>query len=410
MLPDEDTMKNVKPNLTETIKKEAEHIRDWMIDIRRTIHQYPEPAFCEEKTSKFICSKLSEIGIQFKNQIGSTGVLAFMGTEQSAEVPSVALRADMDALPINEETGLAFSSRRPGFMHACGHDGHVAMLLGAAKILKQVDIPLPGQLRLLFQPAEEGQGGARAMIEGGCLRNVGLIFGGHIDCHFPVGNIAVQEGIICAYADGFRLEIKGQGGHAARPHEASDALVAASHFVVMVQSLVTRKINPQFPSIISIGKLSAGTTHNAIASEARIRGTIRTTHDEIRQRVFKELDRLVKGIEVSFGVSCTLKYSNAYPPVINSPEATTIAETAARKTVGRKNVIPYPIPSLGGEDFSFYLEHVPGCFVRFGAAKKDRENPPAHSPGFDFNEEVLVVGAAYFATCALQAMEYMKNR
>jgi len=394
----------------EDIRKRAEQILDWMIAIRRRIHQHPEPAFCEERTSQMICRELSRMKIPFRNGIGSTGILAFIGDDSASSIPAVALRADMDALPIKEETGLPFSSKRSGFMHACGHDGHVAMLLGAAKLLHHAQAGCPGPVRLLFQPAEEGLGGAEAMIRDGCLKDVGLIFGGHIDCHFPVGRIAVQEGLICAYADGFELEINGRGGHAARPHEASDAIVAASHFVIMIQSLITRKINPQFPSIISIGQISAGTAPNAVASEAVLKGTVRTTSRKIRQKVFEELSRTARGIETSFDVSCRLKFNDAYPPVINEPEATRIARNAAEAVAGPDFVIPYPIPSLGGEDFSFYLEHVPGCFVRFGAAREGCENPPAHSSRFDFNERVLVTGACFLAECALQALAYLKTK
>ncbi len=392
------------------ILQEARQLRDWLVAIRRKIHQHPETAFQEKNTSELICSELSRMNIPFIRGIGSTGVMAHIGDPSMPHLPVVALRADIDALPVQEETGLSFSSKIPGVMHACGHDGHTAMLLGAARILSGMDIAETGCVRLLFQPAEEGKGGARSMIKDGCLKNVGLIFGGHIDTHFPVGQIAVQEGLICAYADGFHMEILGKGGHAARPHEACDALVAACHFVTGVQSLLTRKINPLQPSVISIGQMLAGTTHNAIAEKAVLKGTVRTTDRETRSRVFLELEQLRKGIETIFGVQCNLKFNNAYPPVINTPEATQVARLAAKAVTGPEAVIPYPVPSLGGEDFSFYLEHVPGCFVRFGAAKDQAENPPAHSSRFDFNEGVLVTGTSFFTACALNALEYLQKK
>ncbi len=395
--------------MTEKLIKKTESIREWMIDIRRRLHQYPEPAFEEEQTAEMICQELSSLGIPFRNHIASTGIMAFIGEDGTGSGPAIALRADMDALPIEEKTGLPFSSRRPGFMHACGHDGHVAMLLGAARLLLHVRAWERGPIRLLFQPAEEGQAGALSMIRKGCLENVSFIFGGHIESHFPAGRIAVQEGLICAYADRFEVEIEGRGGHAARPHEASDALVAASHFVIMVQSLVTRKINPQFPSVISIGQMNAGTVPNAVAAEALLKGTIRTTCQDTRSRVFEELKRLAGGIETSFGVNCRLSFGDSYPPVINSHEATAIAHSAAEAVAGRESVIPYPVPSLGGEDFSFYLKHVPGCFVRFGAAKEQGDNQPAHSSRFDFNEDALVTGACFFAECALRGLNYLKD-
>ncbi len=381
-----------------------------MIDIRRRIHQYPEPAFEEIRTSETICEILSGLGIPFRNNVASTGIAAFIGGERGQDRPAVALRADMDALPIEEETGLSFASRQRGFMHACGHDGHVAMLLGAARLLMEMDAGKNGPIRLLFQPAEEGKGGAAKMVKEGCLDGVGLIFGGHIDCHFPVGQIAVQEGIICAYADRLQVTITGRGGHAARPQEAKDALVAGCHFVVMVQSLLTRRINPQFPAVISIGQFNAGTVPNAVAAEAVLKGTIRTTDGKIRKQVFRELESVARGIEASLGTKCRLEFGDSYPPVINSPEATEIARLAAEAVSGRASVIPYPVPSLGGEDFSFYLKEVPGCFVRFGAALPGQENSPAHSSRFDFNEEVLSIGAAFFAECALKGLDYLKPR
>ncbi len=399
----------MKSELISKIRKRALEIQDWMIHIRRRLHQYPETAFQEKNTAKLVCDELLKLGIPFKNHIALTGIIGIIGEDQGESTPIVALRADMDALPIQEETGLSFSSKRPGFMHACGHDGHVAMLLGAANILSAINAVDGAGIRLLFQPAEEGQAGARSMIDDGCLEGVEIIFGGHIDANLPVGRIAVQEGLICAYADGFELSIKGKGGHAARPHEACDALVAASHLVVMVQSILTRKINPQMPSVISIGQLNAGTVPNAIASEATLTGTVRTTEQETRARVFEELERLVRGLETSFGVCCNLRFNDSYPPVINHPEATAIAKKAAEAVVGKDLVIPYPIPSLGGEDFSFYLKHVPGCFVRFGAALKTSDNAPAHSSRFDFNEDVLVTGASFFATCALEALYHLRQ-
>ncbi len=396
-------------DVIEKIKEKALEIHDWMIHIRRRLHQHPETAFNEVETAKFICLKLKELGIPFKNHVASTGIIGLIGEEASDSAPCVALRADMDALPIQEETQLPFSSKRRGFMHACGHDGHVAMLLGAARLLLHVNAIRFGHIRLLFQPAEEGQGGAQAMIRDGCLEGIGMIFGGHIDCHFPVGQIAVQEGLICAYADGFEMEITGKGGHAARPHEANDAIVAASHFVILVQSLLTRRIDPQFPSVISIGQIQAGTAPNAIAAKAILKGTVRTTNEAVRQEVFKELKRFSMGIETTFNVNCRLKFNDSYPPVVNSREATEVAKAAAEEVVGPESVIPYPNPSLGGEDFSFYLQHVPGCFVRFGAAHQESDNPPAHSSRFDFNEDVLVTGACFFAHCALRALEHLKQ-
>ncbi len=384
--------------------KKAKDFSSWLKAIRRHIHQYPEPAFEEVETSKFICTSLKELGVSYRDNIARTGIIAEIGEKKSKNV--VCLRADMDALSIDEDTGLRFSSKKKGVMHACGHDGHVAMLLGCARLLSESGIT-GGLIRLLFQPAEEGKGGAKKMVEEGCLEKCKFIFGGHIDTHFDVGKIAVQEGLICAHADRLVIEVKGRGGHAARPHEASDSIVAACNLVVMLQSAINKRLNPQFPSVVSIGIFEAKGAPNAICSKATLRGTIRTTDDKIRKETFRVIEACARATESAFGVETDVSFPEHYPPVVNDKEATDIARFAAKEIVGETGVIPYPIPSLGGEDFSFYLENVPGCFVRFGA-RKDGVDAPAHSSEFDFNEDVLPVGAAFFANCAIEALRKLK--
>ncbi len=371
----------------------------WLVSIRRHIHRFPELAFQEERTANFIQEKLSELGFPSR-RVAGTGVLCDLGKGP----PWVALRADMDALPIEEETGLPFASLVPGVMHACGHDGHVAMLLGAAALLKK-ELPQKGGVRLIFQPAEESGGGAQAMIEAGALEGVSAIFGGHIDRHFRVGEIAINEGLICAYTDRFVIRLKGRGGHAAWPHEAVDAVVAGAFLVTSIQTLVSREINPAYPTVVTVGRFQAGTAYNVIAEEAFLEGTIRSTHPEIRKRIQEGLRRIVNGIEEIHRVSGQLEIIEGYPPVINSPRETEIAREAARRVVGEAGLSRMPHPSLGGEDFSFYLKHVPGCFVRFGALKAGREHAPAHSPGFDFDERVLPIGARFYFEVAHLALE-----
>ncbi len=380
----------------------------WMVRIRRHLHQWPELAFQEEKTSAYICERLDELGISYRRGVARTGIVATITGRDRDKGGGVALRADMDALPIEEKTGLPFASMVSGVMHACGHDGHVAMLLGAAALLKRTP-PERGEVRLLFQPAEEGQGGARLMVEEGALDGMDLIFGGHIDRHFMVGEIVVQPGLICAFTDGFHVRIIGKSGHAARPHEAADAVVAASHLVIAVQSLVTRRLNPTYPSVISIGRIEAGTAENIIAGRADLYGTIRTTHAAIRKRVFNGLERVVASICDLFNVECSIEYGNHYPPVINSSRACAIAEAAAKEVCGADGVIGQSHPSLGGEDFSFFLEKIPGCFVRFGAVQPGQEEIPAHSPFFDFDEDVLSFGAAFFDAVARKALSHDKT-
>lgn len=377
---------------------------NWLVSIRRKIHAHPELAYQEEKTAALVAEELGRLGISFRKGVAGTGVVAEIGPEDG---PMVALRADMDALPLTEETGLPFASEVPGVMHACGHDGHVAMLLGAARLLKEA--PPPGRVRLIFQPAEEKGAGARAMIKEGVLEGVSFIFGGHIDRHFRVGEIAVNEGLICAFTDTFRLTITGKGGHAAWPHEAVDAIVCGALLVMNLQTIISREINPAHPCVITVGKFSGGTAHNVIAEEARLEGTIRSTHPETRKRIMESLRRMARGVASLHRANIKVEIEEGYPPVINHPVATRLAREAALKVVGKEGLSRQPHPSLGGEDFAFYLQHVPGCFVRFGAVKEGLENVPAHSPKFDFDERVLPIGAKFLAEVARIALEFLQK-
>jgi len=377
---------------------------EWMRDIRRTIHQYPELANQEHRTQGYISEKLKELGIACRTEGLHTGVLATIGPVETgaADAPCVALRADLDALPVDEKTGLAFASKMPGLMHACGHDGHVAMLLGAAAMLRQVE--LPGRVVLLFQPAEESGEGALAMIEDGAFAGVQAIFAGHIDRHFNVGQIAAESGLICAYTDKFEIRVCGRGGHAARPHETIDAIVVASLLVMSIQTLVSREINPSYPTVVSVGRFSGGSAYNVIAEEAVLEGTIRATHPEIRAQIIDGLQRMVRAMDGLYNAKTTIHFREGLPPVINHPVTARLARKAAKKVVGPEGVVKQRHPSLGGEDFAYFLQKVPGCLVRFGAGHPERPNTPAHSPYFDFDEGVLPIGAAYLAQVAWQAL------
>ncbi|MEJ2031572.1 MAG: M20 family metallopeptidase [Deltaproteobacteria bacterium] len=367
----------------------------WMREIRRTLHRHPELSSQEHRTCRYIAAKLEEFGIPFRAPVAGTGILARLGPDDGE---GVALRADTDALPIEEKTGLPFASEEPGVMHACGHDGHVAMLLGAAALLSRAG--LPGPVTFIFQPAEEGEGGARAMIEAGALAGIRAIYAGHIDRHFRVGEIAVNTGLISAYTDEFFIEIRGRGGHAAKPYETVDCLVVASLLVMSIQTLVSREVNPAYPTVVTVGRLQGGTAANVIADSAMLEGTIRTTHPEMRQKIIAGLKRMVKSMEELYSAQTSVRVVEGYPPVINHQAAARIAREAAARVVGPDGVVQQPHPSLGGEDFSYYLEKVPGCMVRFGAGHAEGENFPAHSPQFDFDERVLPLGAAFLAEAA----------
>ena len=388
-----------------------DELTGWLQDIRRTIHRYPELSYQEHKTRSFIRDKLLEIGISQQTELGRTGIVATIssGVELSAGQPGpcVALRADMDALPIQEKTDLPFSSTVEGVMHACGHDGHVAMLLGAAALLAREK--LPGQVKLIFQPAEEKGNGARLMIKEGGLAGVQAIFAGHIDRHFNVGQIAAEPRLICAYTDPFKIRIFGHGGHAARPHETVDSIVVASLLVMSIQTLVSREINPSYPTVVSVGRIQGGTAANVIAEKAVLEGTIRTTHPEIRAQIITGLERMVGSMESLYNARAEITFGEGLPPVINHPAATDLAREAARSVVGDSGVVSQLHPSLGGEDFAHYLSEIPGCLVRFGASKAGLEDMPAHSPYFDFDEAVLPLGAAFLAQVAWLALDKVET-
>jgi len=265
-----------------------DEIFEWIRDIRRTIHQWPELAFKEEKTAELISGALRNLGIKYETHIAQTGVIGRLITDEQA--PTVALRADMDALPVTEDTGLPFASQNPGVMHACGHDGHIAILLGAAAILK--DNPPEGNVVFLFQPAEEGEGGAKPMIEQGALEGVHAIFGGHIERHYPVGEIGIKTGVHTSHTDYFEIRITGKGGHAARPHDAIDAVVIAGQIVVNIQTIISREIDPIYPSVLTIGYMRAGSVYNAIAEKAVLKGTIRTTDELVRIQITDKIKRM----------------------------------------------------------------------------------------------------------------------
>ncbi len=377
-----------------------------LVDIRRDLHQHPELGWQENRTAARICETLDELAIPYRKGIGGTGVVAEIAGRR--EGPSIALRADMDALPIQEETGLPFSSKVDGVMHACAHDGHTSMLLGAAMLLKR-DAPPHLPVRLIFQPAEETGRGAKKVIEEGVLENVAMIFGGHLDRHYPTRSIIVTEGPVNASSDKFSIEIAGQGGHAARPHEAIDAVVVGSLLVMAIQTIVSREVNPAHPSVVSIGRFDAGTAGNVIAGHALLEGSIRAQDPEVREDLHRSIKRIAESVGQLHDARIQVDIKQGTPPVINRGEVTALAQRAAVQTVGAQGVRPLATANMGGEDFSYYLERVPGCYVRYGAQIPGREGFPAHSSRFDFDEDALGIGAAYLAAVARIAAERLNE-
>jgi amidohydrolase len=378
-----------------------ERIFPRMVELRRTFHRHPELAFEEERTAAVIMEELQRLDIPFQyGGVGGGVVGRIVGRGDGA---TVALRADMDGLPGVETTGLPFASANPGKMHACGHDGHMAMLLGAAALLKEN--PPPGQVVLIFQPAEERGAGAKVIIQSGALEGVRAIFGGHVMRQFKVGEIMVAPGVITAQSDRFTIRVRGRGGHGARPHEAVDAVVVAGLLIMAVQTLVSREINPVHPSVVTIGQVDAGTAPNVIAEHAVLNGTIRTTEWAVRKHIIEGLNRIAKATGVLHNAVVDVEVAEGYPPVVNTAREADIAKQAALNVVGQQGLVPIDHPSMGAEDFAYYLERIPGCYVRFGARREGWENIPLHSPAFDFDEEALKVGAAFFEEVAREAIK-----
>ena len=375
-----------------------DNLVSWIRDIRRNLHQYPELSFNEHKTSLYIQARLTELGVGYRAGWGGTGVIAVLGNKDETD-SHVGLRADMDALPVEEKNQVSYASKVPGVMHACGHDGHVAMLLGATALLK--DNGCAGRVSCIFQPAEEhGNGADKIIREGALAGGVQAVFAGHIDTHFPTGIITVDEGVICSYSDPFTIKLLGQSGHAARPHEAKDSLVAGAYLVTALQTLISRETDPNQAAVLTLGRFAAGTANNIIADEAILDGTLRSSQTDVRGRLVAGLQRMINSVADQFNVKAFIVFHDCIPAVINSAHAAKIARQAATDVVGGEKVISQGKPSLGAEDFAFYQEKVDGCLVRFGANSLS-DNSPAHSGTFDFDENVLGIGANWLARVAM---------
>jgi len=375
------------------IRSEIKDIEKNIIGWRRDFHQYPELGFDEHRTSKIIGEALKEMGLAPQMNVGKTGVTADL---TFGEGPTIALRADMDALPMQETSGLDFSSKHDGVMHACGHDGHMAMLLGAAKVLTQNGDSFNGTVRFIFQPAEEGAGGARYMIEDGCLDGVDEIYGIHVWNYQPVGEVGITDGPVLAAADMFEINIKGIGGHGAAPQGTVDAVVVASHLVQALQTIVSRNTNPLESTVVTIGTINGGHNFNIIADEVTLSGTARAYTEENRNLIKTRMTEIIDGVVKTFGAEISFDYEDGYPPTINHTDPVNKVLKAAERVVGEKAGMPYL--SMGGEDFSYYLQKIPGCFFFVGSAPNDQQlfETPHHCSHFTMDERALLVGPSIY--------------
>lgn len=385
------------------IKQLTEEFYPAVVSLRRQIHQNPELGFQEFQTAALVARTLSEHGWEVQTGVAGTGVIGLL--RGNFEGPTVALRADMDALPIQELNQLPFQSRNVGVMHACGHDAHTATLLGTAMVLSRLRSSLRGNVKLIFQPAEEGPGGALPMIKAGVLSNpkVDVIFGAHVWHDVPAGKIAVQAGPIMAAPDTFDITITGRGGHGAQPHLCIDAIAIAAQVINGLQQIVSRRSNPLDPVVLTIGKMVGGVRGNVIAEKVVMDGTLRTLNEATRVQCKKWIEEQVAAICQPYGALYQVRFTDAYDITINDETATEFLIDSARKILGRDQVLTRLEPSMGAEDFSFFMKDIPGVYFRLGIADQEKIYPIHHNR-FDVNEEALKVGMEVFSQAVVDIL------
>jgi hippurate hydrolase len=378
-----------------TVIKEIKQFHDEMTEWRRDIHQHPELKFEEFRTADLVAAKLEEFGIEIHRGLAKTGVV---GTIRNGDGPSIGLRADMDALPLEEKNTFKHASSNPGKMHACGHDGHTAMLLGAAKHLA-ASKNFKGTVNFIFQPAEEGGGGGELMIKEGLFEMfpVDSVYGLHNWPGMPAGTFGVSSGPIMAAADMFDLTINGRGGHAALPDQCIDPIVVASQVVSALQTIPSRNTHPVDSVVISVTQIHAGDAYNVIPDSVRMHGTVRTFQQETRDKMPSSMLRVAEGVCAAYGATCELNYMSGYPATVNSVQEADISAKAVVDLLGEDKIIRNPTPSMGAEDFSYMLEARPGCYVWLGIGPgKGEAGCMLHSSSYDFNDDVLPTGASYW--------------
>jgi amidohydrolase len=387
----------------------ARAIRDQIVADRRDIHAYPELAYQEERTARLVSTRLRELGIEHETGIAETGVAGLIRGAKPGK--TVLLRADMDALPITEVSDAAYASRNTGVMHACGHDGHSAMLLGAARLLNERRDRIAGNVKLMFQPAEEGGAGALRMIDAGILADpdVDGAFGIHLTGVHYTGETVVNDGPAMASADHVRIVVGGRGGHAAMPHVAVDPIVVASHIVVALQTLVSRETPPLAPAVITIGSVRAGTTFNVIPDQCELLGTIRTYSPQLQDKLERRIGELTQGIAAAMGATADVEYTRLYPPTVNDPTEAAFMRTCIAESIGPEAVVSAD-PVMGAEDFSYLLQRVHGAFGFVGVRRREWETPrPNHNSSFDMDEDALPLGTAVLAATALRFLARQKR-
>jgi amidohydrolase len=384
------------------VRLEIRALQPQLVEWRRQIHQKPELGFQEKITAEFISQKLQNWGIEHQVGIAQTGIVAIIKGEKSTHGKVLAIRADMDALPIQELNEVPYCSQRDGIMHACGHDGHTAIAIGTAYYLHQHRQDLNGTVKIIFQPAEEGPGGAKPMIAAGVLNNpdVDAIIGLHLWNNLPLGTVGVRPGALMAAVELFRCTIFGKGGHGAIPHQTVDSLVVAAQIVSALQTIVSRNINPLDSAVVTVGELHAGTAVNVIADTAKMGGTVRYFNPDLAGFFKERIEKIIAGICQSHGANYDLDYIHLYPPVINDAQVAALVRSVAQKVIEIPIGVFSECQTMGGEDMSFFLQEVPGCYFFLGSANAEKKlDYPHHHPRFDFDETALPMGVEMFVRC-----------
>jgi amidohydrolase len=390
----------------EAVLELTERLKPQMIDWRRDFHQNPELGYEEQRTSAIVAEHLEQLGLEVRRGVGRTGVVGLLRGKEPG--PTIALRADMDALPIQDQKTVAYNSKVAGKAHLCGHDAHTSILMGTARFLSDMGVPERGNIKFIFQPAEEGLAGAKAMMDDGVLSDpkVEAIAGLHVYPFLPTGRITTTRGVGCAAADRISIKIIGKGGHAAHPHQTIDSITVAGQVISSLQHIASRQVNPLDAVVITIGKIQGGFASNVIAPEVEMHGTVRTLNPLLREEMPGKIEKVIKGVTEAFGAAYEFNYHLGYPSIINDDAMVDLVLETSDQVLGtgKYEVVQ---PSMGGEDFSYYSHEVPGVFFRLGVGNEAKNAVyPLHHPQFDLDEDALPIGVALLSTVA---MNYLRN-
>jgi amidohydrolase len=378
------------------IKEQIAGMRNWLVEIRRTIHSHPELGFEEVETSRLVSEWLERFGIEVKRGVAKTGVVGLL--RGGAPGKTVAIRADMDALPMDEATGVPYASKIKGKMHACGHDAHVTILLGVARFFSSMRDKVKGNIKWIFQPGEEGFGGGKLMVEAGILEDpkVDAIFAAHVFPFLRTGQVGITEGKAMASSDKFTLRVIGKGGHGAYPHVTHDPILAAGHIITQIQSIVSRNVNPLDSAVVSFGAVHGGRAYNVIPDDVELTGTVRSLNPEVREELKSRIEQITRGVVVSLGLDYHYEFEYGYPVLINDAWMSKLVVSTCSKAIGKDNVEILQ-PSMGAEDFAYYLEKCPGAIFRLGVRNEKKGLiQPHHNTLFNIDEDVLPFGVEMF--------------